>query len=155
MAWLGSLCLLRRWQVLLNTTTSFLNNSTKYLSRCETSSQTSSILLQDQAKDLQTMSFQPVRKLQLWLVLIRELYLLVSMYLTVTPMPAPEVDHQAQQWDQLRSAWAGGRTRLSQTSSAEGWGWPWPSSVRDINNFWSEQSVCAARGCWHKRRWPL
>jgi hypothetical protein len=21
--------------------------------------------------------------------------------------------------------------------------------------FWSEQSVCAALGCWHKRRWPL
>ena len=21
--------------------------------------------------------------------------------------------------------------------------------------FWSEQSACAARGCWHKRRWPL
>ena len=21
--------------------------------------------------------------------------------------------------------------------------------------FWSERSVCAAFGCWHKRRWPL
>ena len=21
--------------------------------------------------------------------------------------------------------------------------------------FWSEQSACAALGCWHKRRWPL
>ena len=24
-----------------------------------------------------------------------------------------------------------------------------------IREFWSERSACAARGCWHKRRWPL
>ena len=24
-----------------------------------------------------------------------------------------------------------------------------------IISYWSERSVCAALGCWHKRRWPL
>ena len=28
------------------------------------------------------------------------------------------------------------------------------ASIGDSGN-WSERSACAARGCWHKRRWPL
>ena len=32
---------------------------------------------------------------------------------------------------------------------------PMPAGTNEGGHYWSKRSACAARGCWHKRRWPL
>ena len=32
---------------------------------------------------------------------------------------------------------------------------PLAAGINEGGHYWSEQSACAALGCWHKRRWPL